>query len=109
MPRAPFQPSSVKSVPWQKLILVSLSRPSDSGLDFNGDKRPPRPPIWGIFEYDRFMRPYNLRTVAARKPGGTTQPGGIGGRIINWFADKSPPGRLCCKSILSISARNIDS
>jgi hypothetical protein len=24
----------------------------------------------------------------------TAQPGGVGGRIINWFADKSPPGTL---------------
>jgi hypothetical protein len=25
---------------------------------------------------------------------GSAQPGGIGGRIMNWFADKSPPGTL---------------
>src|SRR5262245_14355783 len=38
-------------------------------IRFKGDSRPPITPIWGIFEYDRFMRLYNLRPVAARKQG----------------------------------------
>ena len=26
---------------------------------------------------------------------GSAQPGGIGGRIMNWFAEKTPAGRFC--------------
>jgi len=40
---------------------------------------------------------YSARRARPRRRGdriGTAQPGGIGGRIINWFADKSPPGTV---------------
>src|SRR5262245_20924245 len=41
IPRAPFQRASVKLVPRQKPILVSLSRPPDSGLESAGQKEAP--------------------------------------------------------------------
>jgi hypothetical protein len=37
----------------------------------------------GSFTLDLLTAPYWV---------GSAQPGGVGGRIGNWFADKSPPG-----------------